>query len=113
MGELYDDSVFARREAAMRQQSRRQNFLFLGVIILGVLLAVGYFFWKQKYSPENRIININTASVEELQYLPQVGPALAREIVKGRPYKDPVDLKNVKGIGEVTFQKMQPRVKVD
>ncbi len=97
----------------MRKQSRRQNLLFLGVIILGVLLAAGYFWWKQKYSPENRIINVNSASVEELQYLPGVGPAIAHDIVKGRPYKTPEDLKNVKGIGEVTFSKMLPRVKVE
>lgn len=113
MGELYDDSIFKKREEAMQKQAKSQNLLFIGVIILIVLVACGAFLWKMKFSPENRIININKASVEELQYLPGVGPAVAKDIVKGRPYKTPEDLKNVKGIGDKTYEKMAPRVKVE
>jgi competence protein ComEA len=113
MGELYDDSVFKKREEAMQKQAKSQNLLFIGVIILIALVACGAFVWKMKFSPEKRIININKAPVEELQYLPGVGPAVAKDIVKGRPYKTPEDLKNVKGIGDKTYEKMAPRVKVE
>jgi competence ComEA-like helix-hairpin-helix protein len=113
MGELYDDSIFKKREEAMQKQAKSQNLLFIGVIILVLLVAGGAYLWKLKFSPENRIININKASVEELQYLPGVGPAVAKDIVKGRPYKTPEDLKNVKGIGDKTYEKMAPRVKVE
>jgi competence ComEA-like helix-hairpin-helix protein len=113
MGDLYDDSIFKKREEAIKKQAKSQNLLFIGVIILVAIVAGGVFLWKMKYSPEKRIININSASVEELQYLPGIGPALAKDIVKGRPYKTSEDLKHVKGIGEKTYEKMQARVKVE
>lgn len=113
MGELYDDSIFKKREEAMQKKAKSQNLLFIGVIALVLTIAGGAYFWKLKFSPENRIINVNKASVEELQYLPGVGPSVARDIVKGRPYSTPEDLKKVKGIGEKTYEKMAPRVKVE
>ncbi len=39
-------------------------------------------------------IDINTASIKELQSLPQVGVAIAKKIAAGRPYKDTSDLIN-------------------
>ena len=39
-------------------------------------------------------IDINTASIKELQSLPQVGVAIAKKIAAGRPYKDLSDLIN-------------------
>jgi competence protein ComEA len=45
-------------------------------------------------------VNLNKASVAQLEKLPGVGPKLAAEIVKNRPYKNGADLeKKVKGIG--------------
>jgi len=39
-------------------------------------------------------IDVNTASIKELQTLPQIGVAIAKKIVAGRPYKDVTDLVN-------------------
>jgi competence ComEA-like helix-hairpin-helix protein len=47
-----------------------------------------------------RGININIASQQELESLPGIGPALARRIIEGRPYRRVEDLWRVKGIGE-------------
>lgn len=53
------------------------------------------------------LININTATADELQQLPHVGPALAQRIVAYRemygPFKTPEDLMQVPGIGEAIF----------
>jgi comEA protein len=59
-------------------------------------------------------ININTATVQELQKLPRVGPSLAQRIVDFRvangPFKTPNELTRVKGIGEKTFALMESYV---
>lgn len=38
--------------------------------------------------------DINTASIKELQALPQIGVAIAKKIIAARPYKDVTDLLN-------------------
>ncbi|MBC1897118.1 MBL fold metallo-hydrolase [Listeria booriae] len=45
-------------------------------------------------------ININTATAEQLQYLPSVGPVLADKIIAERPYRTIDDLKKINGIGQ-------------
>ena len=59
-------------------------------------------------------VNINTATVAELQLLPRVGPALAQRIVEFRtangPFKTPEELTRVRGIAERSFQLLQPYV---
>ncbi len=49
---------------------------------------------------------------KELETIPCIGEALAREIIRSRPYKKVEDLKNAKGIGDYTFNCMSPYVKV-
>ncbi len=58
-------------------------------------------------------LNVNTASPEELQRLPGVGPALARNIAAARaegPLRSLADLDRVKGIGPKTLEKLRPFV---
>lgn len=55
-------------------------------------------------------LDINTASLEEIEKLPGVGPSLARRILEGRPYDSPDDLLKVKGIGKPTLEKLRPHL---
>jgi competence protein ComEA len=58
------------------------------------------------------LVDINTADQKTLESLPGVGPATAKEIVKGRPYKSVDDLANVKGIGKSKLEKIKPLLSV-
>ena len=71
--------------------------------------------------PQNRttlnkpaLLNINTATVEELQTLPNIGEATAQRIIDYRTQHGDfasVDaLQNVKGIGTKTLEKLRPFV---
>lgn len=65
--------------------------------------------------PKQGYININTASAEELQKLPGIGPSMAERILAFRKenhgFQSPEDLMSVSGIGEKKFARMQPFVR--
>jgi PKD repeat protein len=45
------------------------------------------------------LVNINNASLAELDTLPGVGPATAQKIIDARPFSSTSDIQNVQGIG--------------
>ena len=61
-------------------------------------------------------ININTASVEELDKLPGIGPSIANAIIDYRttngPFKQIEDINAVKGIGDALFEKIKDQITV-
>ncbi len=62
------------------------------------------------------VVNINTASAEQLEMLPGVGEVRARAILaerKGRGgFKSIDDLRAVKGVGDSLLERMRPYVTV-
>ena len=61
-------------------------------------------------------VNLNSASVAQLEALPGIGRATAERIVEYRQksggFKKVEDLMNVRGIGEKSFLKLKPLVMV-
>jgi competence protein ComEA len=61
-------------------------------------------------------VNLNTASAEELQRLPGVGPSRALAIVayrEQRPFRRIEELMRIRGIGRATFRRLRPMLTLD
>ena len=59
-----------------------------------------------------QLVNLNTASKEELEALPGIGPVKAQAIMDNRPYTTPEDIMKVKGIKQRTFDKIKDMITV-
>lgn len=64
-----------------------------------------------KLAPGQKI-NINTASKEQLDALPGIGPVKAQAILDGRPYAKIEDIMKVKGIKQGEFNKIKDLISV-
>jgi len=64
--------------------------------------------------PRNTMVDLNSASREELETLTGIGPTLAERIIAYRkkhgPFARPEDITLVQGIGEKTFQENAGRI---
>ncbi|MGQ0735076.1 MAG: ComEA family DNA-binding protein [Acidobacteriota bacterium] len=62
------------------------------------------------------VVNLNTATLSQLEELPGVGRATAQRILdyrqKAGPFKKIEELMNVRGIGEKSFLKLKPLITV-
>jgi competence protein ComEA len=83
--------------------------LVLGGAMLGATLAGA----AQDAAPR---LDLNRASAQELETLPQIGPALAQRIVEFRtkqgPFKSVEDLLKVQGVGEKVLTRVRERLTV-
>lgn len=88
-------------------------FLVLATVIAGPAAAQG----ETAPGAQTGVVNINTADVERLQFLPRVGPAVAQRIIEHREqngaFREKADLLLVRGIGEATFERLAPYVTLE
>lgn len=65
-------------------------------------------------SVKNHLTDLNKADKIELDALPGIGPALAQRIIEYReengPFTEITQLKEVKGIGDALFEKLQDKI---
>ncbi|RMG94407.1 MAG: helix-hairpin-helix domain-containing protein [Deltaproteobacteria bacterium] len=61
------------------------------------------------------VVNLNTATVDQLDMLPGIGPATAERIVayrKRHPFKKAIHVMRVKGIGRKKYERIKPYIAV-
>ena len=62
---------------------------------------------KLEFTSNNLPINLNTATLEELDILPGIGKVTAMEIIKARPIRSWDDLEKVKGISQSKVKRIK------
>ena len=96
----YGDAM-ARRSSAVRLIL---SSLFLSIVFSTVVLSA-------TKKPPLKPVNINTASFEQLQQVPGIGPATAEKILQMRKsyglFKSVDDLLSIRGIGKKRLDKMR------
>ncbi len=103
---------------------RRDQALLAGVVLLSLLMMGGY--WVTQVVISKRVVDIDHAPAPGIAYqvdvnradwteflqLPDIGEAIARQIVAYRqahgPFKDIGDLRRVRGIGKKRFEDIRP-----
>ena len=116
----------------MLELTRQEKKVILFLLATG-LLGIGILCYKSlRYRPEievisnqrideeaaeSKIININTASTDDLIRLPGIGPAIAQAVIGYRnihgAFQDKEDIKNVSGIGQAKFDTIKEYIKTE
>jgi competence protein ComEA len=95
-------------------RSRRTQVCWALVLAIGLLLAPAAAVAQKGKAASTEKVNLNTATAEQLQTLPGIGPAMAKRVIEYRTkvgkFNKIEELLNVKGIGEKRFQQMKDRL---
>lgn len=80
------------------------RFMTMNAAFLAALMSLS--------TPVLAVVDLNTADQKALEKLPGIGPAKAKAIIEGRPYKAKEDLKKVDGIGDRTYKALESEISV-
>ena len=101
-----------------------KKWLWTATAVMGALSAALFLFrdvrstlganrWFGDPDKGSLVVNINTATADELESLPGIGPVMAARIVAQRPYSRIEDLERVPGVGPRQIEGLRPFVRVE
>jgi len=94
--------------------SNRMNAAWALILCLGLILTPVTALAQKGKAASTEKVNLNTATIEQLQTLPGIGPAMAKRVIEYRTkvgkFNKIEEIINVKGIGEKKFQKIKDRL---
>lgn len=89
------------------------------VLVIGLVLVFSFlplFSYQAAAKASDQKVNINTASLADLQKLPRIGPQIAQRIIDYRKengnFKRIEELMKVRGIGEKVFNQLKDLITV-
>ena len=96
--------------------SKKMRIACVLMLCLGLVLTPVSVLAQKSKAASTEKVNLNTATAEQLQALPGIGPSTAKSIIELRTkvgkFSKIEEIINVKGMGEKKFQKIKDRLAV-